>query len=197
MQVDEDDHWGNDSGPDCQSAPLSSPSLNGLRLDSVESSNQLETAAVNGTQLEFSKPPESLSLRTHVSVTASRPLTELERLRDDDSFLSLTRLGGRDHGPLTCLADALVYHEIIGSQASAVASNSSAKPRLPAAETVGGGASATQVQQALASVYHLQLEAPTKYPFIYLQARDYCVVFKIVTSSQSGVLKRVAVVSQS
>ncbi|KAJ2863564.1 hypothetical protein GGH94_003509 [Coemansia aciculifera] len=202
MQVDDEDGWGNPS------APSSSPCLDRLRLDSagstadsgaLQQSIDLGGAAAeesrpstsNNAQLAFSKPPESLSLRTHVSVTADRPLKELECLCDDDSFLSLTSLSGRDQGPLTRIADALVHYEIIGSQASPL--TSSAKPTQPATDV--GGAPSIQVQQALASLYHLQLESPTKYPFIYLQARDYCVVFKIVASS-SGV-RRVAVVSQS
>ncbi|KAJ2508716.1 hypothetical protein IWW47_000459 [Coemansia sp. RSA 2052] len=211
MQVDEENDWHNGPEPDRLPVPWSSPCLNGLRLDSGEPSihanespparlavpTESRAPAAGSAQLEFSKPPESLSLRTHVSVTVDRPLIELERLRDDDSFLSLTSLSGRDQGPLTRLADSLVHYEIIGCQANAISSNSTAKPKLPAAETVGGGASSAQVQQSLASAYHLQLESPTKYPFIYLQARDYCVVFKVVASSHSGVLKRVAVVSQS
>ncbi|KAJ2745244.1 hypothetical protein GGI20_002312 [Coemansia sp. BCRC 34301] len=204
MQVDEENDWGNDSSSARPPVYMSSPCLNGLSLDSVaptistdESPPVGVAATASNTLLEFIKPPESLSLRTHVSVTANQSLSELERLRDDDSFLSLTSLSGRDQGPLTRLADALVHYEIVGSQASAAASNTAAKVRQPIVETVGGGASSAQVQQALASVYHLQLESPAKYPFVCLQARDYCVVFKIVTSSHSSVPKRVAVVSQS
>ncbi|KAJ2253673.1 D-arabinono-1,4-lactone oxidase [Coemansia sp. RSA 455] len=208
MQVDEEDGWGNAPEPDNLSVLSSSPCLDRLRLDSAGSaahsgtlqpSTELGVAAteesrpstLDNAQLAFSRPPESLALRTHVSVTADRPLKELECLREDDSLLSLTSLSGRDQGPLTRIADALVHYEIIGCQASPL--TSSAKPTQPAADV--GVAPSIQVQQALASLYHLQLESPTKYPFIYLQARDYCVVFKIVVSS-SGV-RRVAVVSQS
>ncbi|KAJ2350893.1 D-arabinono-1,4-lactone oxidase [Coemansia sp. RSA 2673] len=208
MQVDEEDGWGNAPEPDNLSILSSSPCLDRLRLDSAGSaahsgtlqpSTDLGVAAaeesrpstLENAQLAFSRPPESLSLRTHVSVTADRPLKELECLREDDSLLSLTSLSGRDQGPLTRIADALVHYEIIGCQASPL--TSSAKPTQPATDV--GVAPSIQVQQALASLYHLQLESPAKYPFIYLQARDYCVVFKIVASS-SGV-RRVAVVSQS
>ncbi|KAJ2835103.1 hypothetical protein FBU31_001701, partial [Coemansia sp. 'formosensis'] len=131
MQIDEDDEWRNAPEPDNPSIPSSSPCLNRLRLDSagptahsndLQQSNGAEGEYVpvgvattaesrpsisDNAQLVFSKPPESLSLRTHISVTADRPLTELERLRDDDSFLSLTSLSGRDQGPLTRIADAL------------------------------------------------------------------------------------------
>ncbi|KAJ2104292.1 hypothetical protein GGI09_000178 [Coemansia sp. S100] len=208
MQVDEEDGWGNAPEPDNLSVLSSSPCLDRLRLDSagsaahsgtlqpitdlgVAATEEPRPSTLDNAQLAFSRPPESLSLRTHVSVTADRPLKELECLREDDSLLSLTSLSGRDQGPLTRIADALVHYEIIGCQASPL--TSSAKPTQPATDV--GVAPSIQVQQALASLYHLQLESPAKYPFIYLQARDYCVVFKIVASS-SGV-RRVAVVSQS
>ncbi|KAJ2688892.1 D-arabinono-1,4-lactone oxidase, partial [Coemansia spiralis] len=221
MQVDDDDGWDNEPKLGHSSNLSSSPCLNGLRLDLAGSSTyngglpqspeidskcaptgvaaaaEPQPSTSNNAQLEFSKPPESLSLRTHVSVTADRPLTELECLRDDDSFLSLTSLGGSDQGPLTRIADALIHYEIIGSQASSLAASTGSKSNKLVAETAIGGAPSIQVQQALASLYRLQVLSPAKYPFIYLQMRDYCVVFKVVASSSSGVLRRVAVVSQS
>ncbi|KAJ2728221.1 hypothetical protein IW152_006035, partial [Coemansia sp. BCRC 34962] len=220
MQVDDDnDGQDNELKPDSLSILSSSPCLNGLRLDSAGSTTytsslqqspdldskytptgvaaEPQPPTLNNAQLEFSKPPESLSLRTHVSVTADRPLTELERLRDDDSFLALTSLGGLDQGPLTRIADALVHYEVIGSQASSLVTSSGAKSKKLATDTTIGGVPSIQVQQALTSLYRLQLVSPTKYPFIYLQVRDYCVVFKVVASSASGVFRRVAVVSQS
>ncbi|KAJ2003616.1 D-arabinono-1,4-lactone oxidase [Coemansia thaxteri] len=162
----------------------------------------LKPAEAN-TQLVFSKPPESLSLRTHISITTNRPMEGLEPLRNAESFLSLTSLSGQDGSSLTRVADALVYHEIIGTQASPLSPSLPGKLNMQAT-TASGGAPSAQIQQALVSVCHLQIAAPSRYPFIYLSMRDYCVVFKVVATSngsgrsgEAGAFRRVAVVSQS
>ncbi|KAJ2480912.1 hypothetical protein EV174_003604 [Coemansia sp. RSA 2320] len=99
--------------------------------------------------------------------------------------------------------DALVYHEIIGTQASPLSPSLPGKLNMQAT-TASGGAPSAQIQQALVSVCHLQIAAPSRYPFIYLSMRDYCVVFKVVATSngsgrsgEAGAFRRVAVVSQS
>ncbi|KAI8325765.1 hypothetical protein GQ54DRAFT_325363 [Martensiomyces pterosporus] len=166
----------------------------------------------------FSKPLESLSLRSHVSITSAVPLKQLERLKDDGSFLSFTSLCGRRSSPLNCLADALLHYEIAGS-GSDTAARPNTQPRdsrsgngaahfshsvsPTAAISHSAGASIGQMQQAFMSLFRLQMEAPALYPFIYLVARDYTVVFKIIHSAEpkeeggSSGSRRVAIISQS
>ncbi|KAJ1720357.1 hypothetical protein LPJ61_006174, partial [Coemansia biformis] len=164
--------------------------------------------------LSFSKPPESLSLRTQVSITSKSPLRGLNALEDDGSLLSLTSLC--NHGrrnPLCPIADALVFWELAGKKATTAILN---QPN-PSAQSKSNGGSAglsdvptgvpeAQVKQAFASLFRLQAEAPLRYPFVYLSVRDHIIVFKAIPVSASkkkaggdvdGSFKRVAVVSES
>ncbi|KAJ1953240.1 hypothetical protein EC988_003103 [Linderina pennispora] len=137
------------------------------------------------------KPLQTLSLRTHVSASSSQPLKELERLKDDGSLLSMTSLCSPGSAPLNLLADALVYWEIIGATDPRQQGTLEQRPSASIA-------SAGQIQQAFVSLFRLQLEAPAKYPFIYLQTRDYTVVFRMnILPDTSGTYRRDAIVSQS
>ncbi|KAJ2817389.1 hypothetical protein IWW50_006188, partial [Coemansia erecta] len=126
--------------------------------------------------LTFSRPPESLSFRTHMSITSDRPLQPLEFLREESLFLSLTSLCGKGAEPINRIADALIYWEIASSEKTTEA----------------------QFKQAFASAFRLQGDAPHNYPFIYLNLRDFSVVFKVLARrTDADKCKRVAVVSRS
>ncbi|KAJ1959393.1 hypothetical protein GGI12_004361 [Dipsacomyces acuminosporus] len=164
-----------------------------------------DTSAMAGNA--FDKPLESLSLRSHVSITSDTPLKQLDRLKDDGSFLALTSLcGGKKPEPLNRMADALLHYEIVGSgdgskrpalQSRDSQGSSATSRALPGTET-SGGASAGQVQQAFMSLFRLQLEAPAQYEYIYLVVRDYSVVFRMArSSSEPSGYRRMAAVSQS
>ncbi|KAJ2884090.1 hypothetical protein FB639_002031 [Coemansia asiatica] len=167
------------------------------KLKSAEKSHQ---SAV----LSFARPPESLSMRTHVSVTTEVPLNSLDRLSDDQFFFCLTSLcpGTDRSAPISRIADSLTYWEIIGAKPQ---DDSLPSTKSSTAATVSGSSMATgaQIQQSLVSLYYLQKEAPLLYPYIYLSMRDFTIIFKMMVCStaadDSGKEKyrRVAVISQS
>ncbi|KAJ2761317.1 hypothetical protein IWQ57_006082, partial [Coemansia nantahalensis] len=196
MQIDDDD-----------SAKPSS----GARIDAQRTAAAAATPVPAASpSLSFSKPPESLSLRTHMSITSKTPLRGLDSLHDDGSLLALTSLGGQGQtDPICRVADALVYWEIVGCKASmellkpsvtsqlGSGTKSSSSTRTPSST---GGVPEAQVKQAFASLFRLQAEAPQRYPFVYLSVRDHIIVFKAIPESKrrsGGGFKRVAVVSQS
>ncbi|KAJ2232524.1 hypothetical protein H4R99_006660 [Coemansia sp. RSA 1722] len=191
----------------------------------VETSNVLVKPKTeekpNKPELVFSRPPESLSMRTHVSVTMEIPLKSLEPLSDDVDFFAHTSLCPNNHfpprSPLSNIADALIYWEAIGAKpqdaAAAAATAASAKPPTTTTTAAAsssvtptyGTASGAQIKQSLQSLYHLQKQAPLQYPFIYLVMRDFSVIFKMIPQpsidsdnepAASG-HRRVAVLSQS
>ncbi|KAJ2803056.1 hypothetical protein H4R20_003036 [Coemansia guatemalensis] len=225
MQVDDDD---DDSG-----VPLSPKAnyptnavakmkgmANGQSNNAIGKARANKSAPTNA--LSFTRPPESLSLRTQVSVTSEVPLDKLEALNDEGSFLSLTSLchsagnnadaSSHTRDPLTYIADALVYWEAVGKKFVDVPqpSNSKSTP-----VNSPGNTAEAQMRQAFSSLFRLQKEAPRKYPFIYLNTRDYVVLFKMIPASSKkkkqqqqqpddddsgpakAEYKRVAVVSQS
>ncbi|KAJ2612357.1 hypothetical protein H4S08_002741 [Coemansia sp. RSA 1365] len=187
-----------------------------------QSSNVIEKSRASNSVppnvFSFSRPPESLSLRTQVSVTSEAPLEKIEALRDEGTFLSLTSLchssensaesGSYNRNPLTFIADALVHWEAVGKKFIDVPqpSNSKSSTNSP------GTTTEAQMKQAFASLFRLQKEAPRKYPFIYLNTRDYIALFKMIPASSKkkkqqsdnvssgpnkAEYKRVAVISQS
>ncbi|KAJ1844823.1 hypothetical protein LPJ70_002782, partial [Coemansia sp. RSA 2708] len=164
MQVDDDDGKPEKDVPQKEEAP-------------TEAAPKRAAPAVPANALTFSKPPESLSFRTHVSITSDTPLEALEPLRDESTFLSMTSLCSASTGPVHRIADSLLYWEILGAAQHTDA----------------------QIKQALASAFHLQTQAPAKYPFIYVNTRDFAVVFKVLASKRptSEKCKRVAVVSRT
>ncbi|KAJ2655042.1 hypothetical protein IWW48_005746 [Coemansia sp. RSA 1200] len=145
--------------------------------------------------LAFSKPPESLSLRTHITITAEQPLKGLECLRDEAAFLARTSLcsqqslngAGLPQSPLGRLADSLLYWEATSpeliSSSSSDASAATTKPKQqqqlqqPSSTTAIG---LMTMHQALASLFTLQRNAPALYPFVYMCAREFTVVFQMV-----------------
>ncbi|KAJ2143684.1 hypothetical protein IW139_002147 [Coemansia sp. RSA 353] len=138
--------------------------------------NPMSANPMPAKSLTFSRPPESLSFRTHISVSSDHPLVLLEPLRDHGSLLSLTSLCNSSSEPINRLADSLMYWEIVSA----------------------GQTTEDQFKQAFTSVFRLQTEAPHKYPFIYLNLRDYTVVFKVLAKrANSEGCKRVAVVTRS
>ncbi|KAJ2160732.1 hypothetical protein GGF46_002033 [Coemansia sp. RSA 552] len=174
--------------------PLSSPSMKidqGSQSPPVQKEPPVDTAvtkpkaATTSAALSFQKPPESLSLRTQVSITSGTRLKELEALQEDGSLLSLTTLCQNNPGPLQRIANALVYWEIAGPKAA----------KLPGLVDVQG-VPEPQVKQAFMSLFQLQSASPQNYPFIYLRLRDFTVVFKTMPSKKEG-YRRVAVISQS
>ncbi|KAI9505330.1 hypothetical protein GGI25_003654 [Coemansia spiralis] len=143
----------------------------GMQIDNEVNSKTLtpESATKKDSneakRLAFGKPLESLSLRSQLLVSSDSPLDSLEALQSDQ-FLSLTSLCSHPSGPLSHLADSLIYYEATESPA-----------------------------KSLTSLYYLQLNSPSRYPFVYLCARDYTVVFKMIPEP-SG-FRSVAVISQS
>ncbi|KAJ2454626.1 hypothetical protein EV183_001374 [Coemansia sp. RSA 2336] len=143
---------------------------------SVKAISQPSEPAAN-PPLAFSKPPESLSFCTHVSITCDFPLDSLAPLRESSSLLAMTSLCTAHSSPINSIADSLVYWEL---------------------QSIHGVAE-DAVKQSFASVFDLQLKVPERYPFIYLQLRDFTVVFKILQArrNKDGTCKRVAVINCS
>ncbi|PIA19773.1 hypothetical protein COEREDRAFT_79046 [Coemansia reversa NRRL 1564] len=222
MQIDDDND--NDSG-------VAVPTKTNHTTDVIKEKREMandQSSNVNGNPrarnsestnvLSFSRPPESLSLRTQVSVTSEVPLEKIEALSDEGTFLSLTSLchlvdnnaesGSYNKNPLTFIADALVHWEAVGKKFVDIPqpSNSKSSTNSP------GTTTEAQMKQAFASLFRLQKEAPRKYPFIYLHTRDYVALFKMIPASSKkkkqqpdddnsgpnkAEYKRVAVISQS
>ncbi|KAJ2512367.1 hypothetical protein GGI11_004759 [Coemansia sp. RSA 2049] len=142
--------------------------------------------------LAFSKPPESLSLRTHITITAEQPLEGLECLRDEAAFLAQTSLcsqqplntAGLPQSPLGRLADSLLYWEATSPELTSVASSSDASTTKSKQQQQQPSSSAAiglmMMHQALASIFTLQRNAPASYPFVYMCAREFTVVFQMV-----------------
>ncbi|KAJ1811841.1 hypothetical protein LPJ75_003949, partial [Coemansia sp. RSA 2598] len=160
--------------------------------------------------LSFARPPESLSMRTHVSVTTEMPLDSLDKLKDDGSFFCLTSLcpGSDRSAPISRIADSLTYWEIVGAKPQDDTSATSKTTAATSASTslANGTATNAQIQQSLQSLFYLQREAPSLYPYIYLIMRDFTVIFKTIsmpptTDDAAGATvekyRRVAVISQS
>ncbi|KAJ2709480.1 hypothetical protein H4R19_004229, partial [Coemansia spiralis] len=178
-------------------APTSSPRM--MQIDDGDDSEPrigasstpaAVPAPATSPELSFAKPPESLSLRTHMSITSKAPLHGLDGLFDDSSLLALSSLGGQSRSdPICHIADALVYWEIIGRKASMEllrpSATSQPASRIPGtADVVPGGTPELQVKQAFASLFRLQAEAPQRYPFVYLGVRDHIIVFKAIPESK-------------
>ncbi|KAJ2399105.1 hypothetical protein GGI23_002851 [Coemansia sp. RSA 2559] len=164
------------------------------RLDNVQGIQKKQAQP-----LVFSKPPESLSLRTQLSITSERPLSGLDPLKEEGTLLAHTSLckrmlgTGIDQPSLDRLADSLLYWEAsapelnsspttataaTGSSGDAITTKSTAKQ--PTAST----ASVKLMHQALTSLFTLQKEAPSMYPFVYLCAREFTVVFQMVARKE-------------
>ncbi|KAJ1663918.1 hypothetical protein IW140_003819 [Coemansia sp. RSA 1813] len=149
------------------------------RLGAVQGIAQKEKKRVE--QLVFFKPPESLSLRTQLSITSERPLLGLDQLKDEGTLLSHTSLCKRSLGadlisPLDRLADSLLYWEATCAELTSI-------------DTVVGRVATTKtpmqlMHQALTSLFTLQQEAPSMYPFVYLCAREFTVVFQMVARKE-------------
>ncbi|KAJ2717609.1 hypothetical protein GGI07_005957, partial [Coemansia sp. Benny D115] len=111
--------------------------------------------------LSFTKPPETLSLRTHVSITSDTPLAALADLDSESSFLALTSLC--PDGPTASVATGN------GSTASSnTASLSGLADALLYWEATSPTCSEAEIRQSLQSLFHLQSHAPQRYPFVYL-----------------------------
>ncbi|KAJ2379339.1 hypothetical protein GGI05_006611, partial [Coemansia sp. RSA 2603] len=184
--------------PVIQSAPLPNRNTsNEQKQDKIADTQTKPTvvAETAGSQPKevlrtFERPPESLSMRTHVSITSEIALDELSELGDASSFLALTQLchhkGISSETSLGRIADALTYWEVLGSKLP------SDKPIKPA-----GNATVAQIQESLSSLFSLQRLAPSSYPFIYACLRDFTVIFKMMPLGDTNEYKRVAVISQS
>ncbi|KAJ2082038.1 hypothetical protein H4R24_001897 [Coemansia sp. RSA 988] len=220
MQIDDDEG----GVPGSTSTSLTADSSVEVReMANRQSSNTIGKARTNKSAptnaLSFIRPPESLSLRTQVSITSETPLHKLEALHDEGSFLSLTSLchpvynntdsSSYNRDPLTYIADSLVHWEAVGKKFVNVPQQPNTKS-TPANNP--GTTAEVQMKQAFSSLFRLQKEAPRKYPFIYLNTRDYVALFKMIPASSrkkkqqldddgsrpiESEYKRVAVVSQS
>ncbi|KAJ2649863.1 hypothetical protein IWW40_002874 [Coemansia sp. RSA 1250] len=151
-----------------------------MQIDDTASDNKTipePSEPVANPPLVFSKPPESLSFCTHISITCDFPLDSLEPLRESSSLLAMTSLCTTHSSPISSIADSLVYWELQGTN------------------TIAEDA----VKQSFASAFDLQLKVPERYPFIYLKLRDFTVVFKILQArrNKDGTCKRVAVINCS
>ncbi|KAJ2846042.1 hypothetical protein IWW36_004534 [Coemansia brasiliensis] len=157
-----------------------------MQIDDTSSDNKISGNTKKSTQppestankpLVFSKPPESLSFCTHISITCDLPLDSLEPLRESSSLLSMTSLCTSNSSSINSIADSLVYWELHS----------------------GTNVTEEAMKQSFASVFDLQLKAPEKYPFIYLKLRDFTVAFKILQARRckGGACRRVAVINCS
>ncbi|KAJ1891936.1 hypothetical protein LPJ81_005650 [Coemansia sp. IMI 209127] len=134
-----------------------------------------------------------------LSITSERPLSGLDPLKDEGTLLAHTslckRLLGADiaQPSLDRLADSLLYWEATarelnssptvatastGSGGEAITTKSTAKQPTPSTTSV------KLMHQALTSLFTLQKEAPSMYPFVYLCAREFTVVFQMVARKE-------------
>ncbi|KAJ2550247.1 hypothetical protein EV175_004145, partial [Coemansia sp. RSA 1933] len=137
--------------------------------------------------LVFSKPPESLSLRTQLSVTAERPLLGLDQLKDEATLLAHTSLCKRPllgadppRRSLDLLADSLLYWEATSPELTPIAS----PPKTKQPPTSSTATAMQLMHQALSSLFILQKEAPEIHPYVYLCAREFTVVFQMVAQKE-------------
>ncbi|KAJ1933704.1 hypothetical protein GGF37_006634 [Kickxella alabastrina] len=126
--------------------------------------------------LVFAVPPESLSLRTQISITSAHPLTTLIPLQHPHQHYS------DNSSPASAIAQSLYYWEYLLPTTTAPHSSAAATAAAAGRKEKTTG----ELHEALHSLICLQRQFPAQYPFVYVCVRDYTVIFKMVPQPPSA-----------